>query len=91
MKSRPPLNDAIAFALALMVDDAQKDRRDPSHSDIEFCITKWKLTQGDPKTQGQTVGKAKRVRAVSTWAIDHSFENGNHRRTPYEFVISSAT
>lgn len=76
MKSRPPLNDAIAFALALMVDDAQKDRRDPSHSDIEFCITKWKLTQGDPKTQGQTVGKAKRVRAVSTWAIDHSFENG---------------
>lgn len=76
MKQLPPLNDSIAFALARMVDDAQKDRRDPSHSDIEFCITNWKLAQGDPTSQGQTVGKAKRVRSVLTWAIEHSFENG---------------
>ncbi|MEI8196075.1 MAG: abortive infection family protein, partial [Phycisphaerae bacterium] len=41
-----------------------------------FCITKWKLTQGDPNSQGQTVGKAKRVRFVLTWAIEHSLENG---------------
>ncbi len=72
----PPLNDAIAFALASVVDDAQKDRRDPSHSDIEFCITRWKLTEGDPNAQGQIVGKLKRVRAVLSWAIEHSFENG---------------
>lgn len=76
MKQRPPLNDSIAFALARMVDDAQTDRRDPSHSDIQFCVTRWKLTQGDPNSQGLTVGKAKRVRSVLTWAIEHSFENG---------------
>lgn len=76
MKQWPPLTDSIAFALARMVDDAQTERRDPSHSDIQFCITKWKLTQGDPNSQGQTVGKAKRIRSVLTWAIEHSFENG---------------
>jgi len=76
MKQLPPLNDSIAFALARLVDDAQKERRDPSHSDIEFCITKSKLTQGDPNSQGQTVGKAKRVRAVLSWAIENSFDDG---------------
>lgn len=76
MKLRPPLNDAIAFALARLVDDAQRDRRDPSHSDIEFCITKSKLSQGDPNLQGQSVGKAKRIRSVLSWAIEHDFENG---------------
>jgi len=76
MEQRPPLNDSIAFALARMVDDAQTERRDPSHSDIQFCITKWELTRGDPNSQGQTVGKAKRVRSVLTSAIEHSFENG---------------
>ena len=74
MRQRPPLNDLIAFALALMVDDAQTGRRDPSHSDVRFCITTWKLAQGDPAFQGQTVGKAKRVRAVLSWAMEHSFE-----------------
>ncbi len=72
----PPLTDAIAFALARMVDDAQSERRDPSHSDIEFCIGKCQLSNGDPKSQGQTVGKAKRVRAVLTWATENSLENG---------------
>lgn len=76
MKQRPPLSDSIAFALAQLVDDAQKDRRDPSHSDIEFCISKCNLRQGDPNSQGQTVGKAKRIRAVLTWAIEHSFLEG---------------
>jgi hypothetical protein len=59
-----------------MVDDSQVDRRDPSHSDIEFCIAQCHLNSGDPKSQGQTVGKAKRVRAVLMWAIENSFENG---------------
>ena len=73
---KPPLNDAIAFALSGAVDDAQKGRRDPSHSDIEFCITKWNLTQGDPTAHGQTVGKLKRVRAVLSWAIENAFDDG---------------
>jgi hypothetical protein len=76
MNQLPPLTDSIAFALASLVDDAQRNRRDPSHSDIEFCIGKWNLTAGDPNSQGQTVGKAKRVRAVLSWAIDYSSENG---------------
>lgn len=76
MKQSPPLNDRIASALARMVGDAQTDRRDPSHSDIEFCVTTWRLARGDPKSQGQTVGKAKRVRSILTWSIEHSFENG---------------
>lgn len=66
MRQLPPLNDNIAFALARIVDDAQVATREPSHSDIEFCITSAKLTAGDPKAQGQVVGKAKRVRAVNT-------------------------
>lgn len=77
MKQRPPLNDRIAFSLARMVDDAQTDRRDPSHSDIQFCVTKWGLAQGDPNSQGQTVGKAKRVRSILTWAIQHSYDSGS--------------
>jgi hypothetical protein len=76
MTHRPPLTDSIAFALGRMVDDAQVERRDPSHSDIEFCITKCNLTNGDPNSQGQTVGKAKRIRSVLSWAIEHSFHNG---------------
>ena len=76
VKRRPPLNDAVAFALARIVDDAQTDRRDPSHSDLQFCVVRWTLTPGDPNSQGQTVGKAKRVRSVLTWAIEHSYENG---------------
>jgi hypothetical protein len=76
MRQMPPLNDSIAFALAKMVDDAQKERREPSHSDIQFCISSCQLTKGDPNSQGQTVGKAKRVRSVLMWALEHSYENG---------------
>ena len=76
MTQRAPLNDSIAFALARLVDDAQSGRRDPSHSDIQFCISSCKLTQGDPTSQGQTVGKSKRVRNVLSWAMANSFEDG---------------
>src|SRR6266851_4253239 len=72
----PPLNDSLAFALARLVDDAQNNRRDPSHSDIDFCISQHKLIRGDPNSQGQTVGKAKRVRAVLSWGIENSFAEG---------------
>lgn len=77
MTQPPPLNDAILFALARLIDDGQQEnKREPTHSDIEFCITKWKLTVGDPKTQGQVVGKAKRVRAILSWAIENDLEAG---------------
>ena len=76
MNQKPPLTAAIVFALARMVGDAQSERRDPSHSDIDFCIAQSHLGNGDPKIQGQVVGKAKRVRAVLMWAIENSFENG---------------
>ncbi len=71
MTTLPPLNDSILFAMARLVDDARVATREPSHSDIEFCINRWKLTAGDPKSQGQSVGKAKRVRAVLSWAVEN--------------------
>ena len=57
-KQAAPLNDAIIIAVAQLIDDAQSDRRDPSHSDIEFQIERAGLAGGGPKHQGQTVGKA---------------------------------
>ena len=75
-RHRAPLRDSIIFAVASLVDDAQSDRREPSHSDIEFEITRAGLGAGDPKTQGQTVGKAKRVRATLSWALEHAPDDG---------------
>lgn len=66
-----PLSDAIIVALSRIVDDAQLETREPSHSDLEFEINRAGLAQGDPKTHGQTVGKAKRVRAALSWAVEH--------------------
>ena len=54
-----PVNDAAIYALARLVDDAQTDRRDPSHSDIEFQINKAGLTSADPNKEGPPIGKAK--------------------------------
>lgn len=76
VRNLPPLNDSILFAVSRLVDDAQTATREPSHSDIEFCITRSGLTAGDPKSHGQTVGKAKRVRAVLNWAFEHDLESG---------------
>lgn len=69
-----PVNDTIIYAIARLVDDAQKDRRDPSHSDIEFQITRADLGDADPNKGGPPVGKAKRVRAVLNWAIDNDIQ-----------------
>ncbi len=67
-----PLNDTVIYALARIVDDAQKDRRDPSHSDIEFQINKAGLKDVDPNNgNGPPVGKAKRIRIILSWAIDN--------------------
>lgn len=72
-----PLNDAIVAAVAEFVDDSQSDqRRDPSHSDLEFLINRAGLKVGDPKQNGQIVGKAKRIRGTLSWALEHEPESG---------------
>lgn len=74
-RPKAPVNDAIIVAVARLVDDAQTETREPSHSDIEFQISRAGLAAGDPKTQGQVVGKAKRVRATLSWALEHTPDN----------------
>lgn len=67
-----PLTDAVIITVARLVDDAQTETREPSHSDIEFQVQRARLTAGDPKAQGQLVGKAKRVRGTLNWALDNN-------------------
>jgi hypothetical protein len=74
-RPRAPVNDAIVIAVSRLVDDAQTGTREPSHSDIEFQIIRSFLTTGDPKSQGQTVGKAKRVRGTLSWALENAPDN----------------
>ncbi|SHN30711.1 abortive infection family protein [Rhizobacter sp. OV335] len=71
-----PLNDEIIVALGQLVDDAQTGRRDPSHSDIEHLILRHSLRAGDPNSNGQTVGKMKRIRAVLSWALEGAPDAG---------------
>ena len=71
-----PLNDTIIVAVGQLVDDAQADRRDPSHSELGFHIRRAGLIAGDPKSQGQTVGKAKRVKFTLSWALEHDSQSG---------------
>jgi hypothetical protein len=71
-----PLSDAIIVAVSRLVDDAQSVTREPSHSDIEFQVARANLRDGDPKAQGQLVGKAKRVRGILSWAMENSPEAG---------------
>lgn len=76
MKLRPPLTDAIAVALARLVDDSQSEKREPAHSDLEFLIEKAGLTEGDPGRQPKPVGKSKRVRGALSWALTHDIPAG---------------
>jgi len=62
--------------MARLVDDAQSETREPSHSDLEFQINRARLTSGDPKTQGQLVGKAKRIRGTLNWALENNTSGG---------------
>ena len=71
-----PLTESTIFALSQLVDDAQSGTRAPSHADLSFQINQTKLTAGDPYTQGQTVGKKKRVRGTLNWALENSPANG---------------
>jgi len=69
---KAPLSDQIIVAVARLVDDAQTETREPSHSDIEFQIDRAGLAEADPKRQGQIVGKSKRVRSTLYWALEHN-------------------
>lgn len=71
-----PLTDSVIVAIARLVGDAQTETREPSHSDIEFQIGRARLAQGDPKAQGQLVGKAKRVRGTLNWALENNPQAG---------------
>lgn len=73
-----PLTDTIILAVSQIVDDSKSSngRREPSHSDIEFHINRADLISADPKKQGQTVGKAKRVRTVLYWAFENNLDAG---------------
>lgn len=73
-----PLSDAIIIAVSRLVDDAQSETREPSHSDIEFQINRTGLQAGDPKAQGQTVGKAKRIRSTLNWALENNINGGQN-------------
>lgn len=71
------INDLVVAAVSKLVDDSQAGAyREPSHSDIQFCIDQAGLKGADPKQLGQTVGKAKRVRAVLSWALEHDRQAG---------------
>lgn len=67
----------IVIAVAGLVNDAQAEQsRQPTHSDIEFQVGRVGLTSADPKTHGQNVGKAKRVRAILSAALDSAPDRG---------------
>ncbi len=87
MNKSAPLNDAIAVALSQLVDDSQTERRDPSHSDLESLFRRHTLLEGDPNRNGQTVGKAKRVRAVLSWALEHDPGRGGAFAFSYIVLI----
>ena len=72
-----PINDTVIYALARLVDDSQKDRRDPSHSDLEYQINKYNLACANPNKINKLspVGKAKRIRGVLSWAFDNDIDN----------------
>lgn len=71
-----PLSDSVISAMARLVDDAKSVTREPSHSDLKFQIDRANLTPGDPKTQGQSVGKAKRIRGTLSWALENDPSGG---------------
>jgi hypothetical protein len=65
-----PIDDTIVYALAKLIDDAQKDRRDPSHYDLDALIKRNGLAHLDPNREGSPVGKAKRVKGILLSALD---------------------
>lgn len=75
MAKKAPLTDAVIVAMQKLVDD-QGHRREPSHSDLQWQIDGAGLKGVDPSQQGQTVGKAKRIGAVLSAAMESNPEAG---------------
>lgn len=67
------LNDELALVLARFFDN-----RGPTHDELDRIFERAGLRDGDPKVSGEpsVVGKMKRVRAVSGYAIDNAPEKG---------------
>lgn len=66
------LSDTLITALARLVDDGQLEvKREPTHSTLSFHFQQAGLAGADPQSQGQVLGKAKRVRAVLSWAMEN--------------------
>jgi hypothetical protein len=77
MATNPPLTDPIASALARLVDDAQTERRDPAHWEIEQRIDQAGLRDGDPGRQSaKPVGKFKRVWGTLSWSLSNNTAGG---------------
>lgn len=72
-----PITDSIIIAIANLVDDAQVESRQPTHNDLEVQFKRAGLISVDPKANGLTVGKAKRVTAVLNWAIENDQKSGS--------------
>lgn len=72
-----PFNEIILTTVAKMIDDSQTEvKREPSHSELDFLFSQARLNHADPKFQGQTVGKFKRVRGVLYWALENDNSAG---------------
>jgi len=80
-----PLTDAVIIPVARLVDDAQSETHEPSHSDIEFLFQRPQITAGEPKAQAQLVGKAKRLWGTLNWALD---SNPSADESLVEIIIS---
>ncbi|MGC5328193.1 abortive infection family protein [Brevibacillus sp. SYSU BS000544] len=77
-----PINDSIILSVSKMIDDSlTENKREPSHSELDFLFGQVKLQHVDPKSLGQTVGKYKRVRAVLNWAMENDNDAGERLLT----------
>jgi Abortive infection C-terminus len=74
MKRRAPLSDAIIASVSRLVDDAQTERRDPSHADLKFLFDQVGLSDADLQVPA---GKERRVRQVLSWAMEQHADQGS--------------
>lgn len=74
-----PLSETIIAAVSKLIDDSKpaNEYREPTHSDITFYVNRANLSACDPKSQGQVVGKAKRLRSILSWSYDNDPEAGS--------------
>ncbi len=70
-----PLSDAVAYALASLVDDSQVEpKRKPTHWEIGQLFEKVGIP--DLTKDGPPTGKRKRVHTVLNWALEHDEARG---------------